>query len=57
MDPASLVGQQLDLQIDRNEAQIGLGERVYTRFEHGHEALGVQIYRAVRQTFLSRFNV
>jgi len=48
---------KLDLQIDRKEDEIGLGERVYARFMHGEEALGIQIYRSIRQTFLSRFNV
>ena len=48
---------QLDIEIDRAEDEIGLGERVYTRFQHGNERLGVQIYRVLRQTFLSKFNV
>jgi putative peptide zinc metalloprotease protein len=48
---------QLDIEIDRAEDEIGLGERVYARFQHGHERLGVQMYRAIRQTFLSKFNV
>ena len=48
---------KLDIQIDRKEDEIGLGERVYARFMHGEEALGLQIYRSIRQTFLSRFNV
>jgi putative peptide zinc metalloprotease protein len=46
-----------DIVIDRAEDQVGLGERVYAKFSHGREALGAQIYRAVRQTFLSHFNV
>lgn len=48
---------KLDIQIDRKEDDIGLGERVYARFMHGEEALGIQIYRSIRLTFLSRFNV
>lgn len=48
---------KLDIEIDRKEDEIGLGERVYARFMHGEEALGLQIYRSVRLTFLSRFNV
>lgn len=48
---------QLDIEIDRPEDEIGLGERVYARFMHGYESLGIQIYRSVRQTFLSKFNV
>jgi len=48
---------KLDIQIDRKEDEVGLGERVYARFLHGEEPLGVQIYRSIRQTFLARFNV
>lgn len=48
---------QFDLEIARPEVQIGLGERVYARFHHGSEALGLQLYRSVRQTFLNRFSV
>ncbi|MCZ7598753.1 MAG: hypothetical protein M5U09_14820 [Gammaproteobacteria bacterium] len=43
--------------IPRREDRIGLGERVHARFHHGSESIGAQVYRAVRQTFLSRFNV
>ncbi|MFT5656428.1 MAG: putative peptide zinc metalloprotease protein [Arenicella sp.] len=48
---------QVDLKIDLNEDQVGLGERVYARFRHGNEMLGVQIYRSVRQTFLNKFGI
>ncbi len=48
---------KLDIEIDRKEDEIGLGERVYARFMHGEEALGLQIYRSIRQTFLSHFDV
>lgn len=48
---------QFDLEISRPEVEIGLGERVYARFHHGRESLGIQIYRTVRQTFLNRFSV
>ncbi len=48
---------QMDIEIDRQEDEIGLGERVYARFKHGKESLGLQIYRSIRQTFLSKFNV
>ena len=34
-----------------------LGTRVYVRFDHGSEPLGVQWYRRVRQLFLSRLDV
>ena len=36
---------------------INLGGRVYVRFDHGWEPVGVQWYRQVRQIFLARFNV
>jgi len=48
---------QFDISIDRREDQVGLGERVYARFNHGTELLGLQLYRSVRQTFLNKFNV
>lgn len=48
---------QFDIRMQRREDQVGLGERVHVRFQHGSESLGAQVYRAVRQTFLSRFNV
>ena len=48
---------QMDISIDRMEDEIGLGERVYARFYHGNEAIGLQMYRVIRQTFLSKFNV
>jgi putative peptide zinc metalloprotease protein len=34
-----------------------LGNRVYVRFDHGHEPMGWQLYRALRQLLLSRFGV
>jgi putative peptide zinc metalloprotease protein len=33
------------------------GGRVYIRFDHGLEPLGMQWYRRIRQLFLSRFHV
>lgn len=48
---------KMDIQIARQEDDIGLGERVYARFLHGEERLGTQIYRSIRQTFLARFNI
>jgi putative peptide zinc metalloprotease protein len=36
---------------------MNLGGRVYLRFDHGTEALGMQWYRRMRQLFLSRFHV
>lgn len=48
---------QFDIEVDRAEDDLGLGERVHARFFHGTEPLGAQLYRSVRQTFLSQFNV
>ena len=48
---------QMDLEIELNEDQVGLGERVYARFRHGHEMLGAQLYRTTRQVFLNKFGV
>ena len=48
---------QIDLQISASENSLGMGERVYARFDHGREMLGVQIYRTVRNTFLDKFNI
>jgi putative peptide zinc metalloprotease protein len=36
---------------------VNAGGRVYVRFDHGTEPLGFQLYRRVRQLFLSRFHV
>ncbi len=34
-----------------------LGTRMYVRFDHGFEPLGIQVWRALRQLFLRRFGV
>jgi len=34
-----------------------LGSRMYVRFDHGYEPLGVQLYRSLRQLFLRQFSV
>ncbi|MEJ2330562.1 MAG: peptidase M50, partial [Gammaproteobacteria bacterium] len=34
-----------------------LGQRVYVKFDHGLEPVGLQMYRALRQLFLRRFSV
>lgn len=36
---------------------VGIGGRVYVRFEHGEETIAEQVYRSVRQMFLTRFVV
>ncbi|MBX2867974.1 MAG: hypothetical protein KTR18_04840 [Acidiferrobacterales bacterium] len=48
---------QFDIEIERAEDDLGMGERVYARFWHGYEPLATQLFRTVRQTFLSKFNV
>ena len=34
-----------------------LGNRVYVRFDHGYEPLGIQLYRSLRQLLLRQFSV
>jgi putative peptide zinc metalloprotease protein len=34
-----------------------LGRRMYVRFDHGWQPVGVQMYVALRQLFLRRFGV
>jgi putative peptide zinc metalloprotease protein len=34
-----------------------VGERALVRFDHGPEQVGFRLYRALRQLFLSQFNV
>lgn len=46
-----------DLAVDENIGNDWHGQRVYVRFEHGYESIAVQFMRALRQLFLSRFNV
>ncbi len=45
-----------DLSLPENISTDMFGSRVYVRFEHGPEPLGSQLYRRLRQLFLSRFN-
>jgi putative peptide zinc metalloprotease protein len=48
---------QFDVALDLPEPLHQFGQRVYVRFEHEEESLGLQWYRAVRLLFLSRFSV
>jgi putative peptide zinc metalloprotease protein len=50
---------QLDVEFeDKDTAQRAFfGERLYVRFDHAAEPMGVQWYRAVRLLFLSHFHV
>jgi putative peptide zinc metalloprotease protein len=47
---------EFELQLPANQRPT-LGERVYVRFDHGSEPIGVQWYRSLRQLFLRRLNV
>jgi len=45
------------LELRLEEPVARLGGRAYVRFDHGLEPLGQQLYRSLRQLFLSRFHV
>jgi len=47
---------QLDLQLPDEVPVSNYGTRVYVRFDHGYEPIGLQAYRQIRQLFLARFN-
>ncbi len=47
---------KFEIPITLNSQQLLLGERVYSRFDHGMEPLVKRWYRTVRQLFLRRFN-
>jgi putative peptide zinc metalloprotease protein len=64
VDPRDQAGATAMTKVFSLELELGagvelerIGERVYIRFDHGYEALAQQGYRALRQLFLSRFNV
>ncbi len=46
---------QFDVALTPDPAESRYGGRVYLRFVHDHEPLGFQLYRRLRQLFLSRF--
>ena len=50
---------QIDIELtgDDADARGFFGERVYVRFDHQMEPLGLQWYRAIRLIFLSHFHV
>ena len=48
---------QLELALGSEVRSSYLGGRVFVRFDHGFEPVGFQIYRALRQLLLRRFNV
>jgi putative peptide zinc metalloprotease protein len=48
---------QVELSLPPEVRSSYLGERVFVRFNHGFEPIGVQAYRALRRLFLRRFDV
>jgi putative peptide zinc metalloprotease protein len=48
---------QLDLELPAGLPDVMLGTRAHVRFDHAMEPIGMQLYRRVRQLFLSRLNV
>jgi putative peptide zinc metalloprotease protein len=48
---------QVELALSREARSEYLGARVYVRFNHGFEPVGLQLYRAARQLFLRQFDV
>ena len=64
IDPTSGTGDmalrkvfQFELELAPDTVATQVGGRVFVRFDHGKEALAWQAYRALRQLFLSKFNV
>ena len=47
---------KFEIPVTLPEDQLLIGERVYSRFDHGMEPLVKRWYRSVRQLFLRRFN-
>lgn len=48
---------QLELALPPSLGALGVGERVYARFDHGSASLGAQLWRFTRQTFLKRLDL
>jgi putative peptide zinc metalloprotease protein len=48
---------QFDLVLPEDANLTYSGSRVYVRFDHGTQPLGVQWYRSLRQLFLRQFSV
>jgi putative peptide zinc metalloprotease protein len=48
---------QLELALPAEMRSSYLGTRVYVRFDHGYEPVGVQVYRALRRLLLRHFEV
>ncbi len=48
---------QFEFRLAIPKESIRVGERVYALFDHGYEPIALQLFRSVRQLFLSRFHV
>jgi putative peptide zinc metalloprotease protein len=46
-----------ELAMEAPDHFVGFGQRIHVRFDHGAVPLARQWYRAMRQLFLSRFDV
>lgn len=48
---------EIEMDLPRQISSSFFGQRVYIKFKHGYEPIGLQMYRALRQLFLRRFDV
>lgn len=48
---------EVDVALPESAEQEWLGQRMKVRFDHGSKPLGFQVYRKMRQIFLTRFGV
>ena len=48
---------QLELALPPDVSSTFLGSRIFVRFGHDFEPVGIQVYRSLRQLLLRRFNV
>jgi putative peptide zinc metalloprotease protein len=48
---------QVELALPPDVRSPYLGARVFVRFDHGFEPVGVQLYRSLRRLLLRRFDV
>jgi putative peptide zinc metalloprotease protein len=48
---------QVELELPAGQYARYLGARVFVRFDHGYEPMGLQAYRALRRLLLRHFDV
>lgn len=48
---------QFEVALPLKKEDVRIGERVYARFDHGFEPIGMQWFRALRKLFLRQFHV